>query len=189
MSKQPERDNFMVRQVNKEEVVIRELFANWLRCTILSGRFEKLGVDVPMTRLDELVEAAMFKAKRWPFTDKLREMQALVLAQDARFISPQQAQDEIPDGIAYSEVAAQCAEARATDAAHGLPDTTVDTKGQSAAEQPVGETGADTPEGGTAPATSKPAKPKGSKTARAAKTNGHTDRAALTRQLLAEKID
>jgi lambda family phage portal protein len=122
MSKQPERDNFAVRQQNFVDVIVRPIFRNWLKAAILKGI-----LDLDIRRLEEFVDAAYFKPKRWQFTDKLREVQAVILQENAGHLSPQQVQDQMPDGIDYEDVVAQRAEANALLEAHGLPTTAAPT--------------------------------------------------------------
>lgn len=121
MSKQPERDQFMVLQEHFIDTVVRPLFKEWLRSSIMNGVFDDLGLDLPLTRLDELVSKAYFKGKRWPFTDELREVQALVLKKQNRLLSPQQAQNEMRDGKDYEDVIAEIATATECEESHGLP--------------------------------------------------------------------
>lgn len=167
MSKQPERDNFMVHQANLADVVVSRIFEEWLSESVQYG-----ALDFPRAQLEDIGDAATFKAKRWPFTDMLREVQALILKKDARLISPQQAQDELPDGIAYADVVAQISEAKQTESAHGLVDlefdpTQVMVKDAETdpANPPAGGDG-----GEPTAETNKPIMPKGSKTAKGQKT-------------------
>jgi len=160
MSKQPERDQFMKHQRNITEVVLEDIFAEWLESSILADVF-----DFPISRIEEFCDAANFKAKRWPFTDMLREVQALVLKLDAGLISPQQAQDEMPDGISIEDVIAQRAEFRELCMAHGLPDPEF-APTQVKAQEDV----TPTPAEGGPPATQKPGTKKGSVTAGAQTT-------------------
>jgi len=166
MSKQPERDNFMVHQANLIDVVLMRIIERWFKSSILAGVF-----DFPMDQVEDMVDAASFKSKRWPFTDMLREVQALILKKDARMISPQQAQDELPDGISYSDVVAQISEARQMESAHGLPDLELDPTQVMVKEDR--QDPENPPSGGaenSGAATQKPIMPKGSKTAKGQKT-------------------
>lgn len=166
MSKQPERDNFMVHQANLDDVVVRRIFEEWLRASILRGVF-----DFPKARWEEIEDAGSFKAKRWPFTDALREVQGLILKLDAGLISPQQAQDELPDGIDFSDVVAQISEARACLEAHGLPQMGFDATDENYDTMPTDKNGGVSGEPGSEPTPlSKPAKPNGSVTAKGQKT-------------------
>ena len=179
MSKQPERDNFMVHQANIVDVVLLRIIERWLRASILAGVF-----DFPMKQVEDLVDAASFKSKRWPFTDMLREVQALILKKDARLISPQQAQEELPDGIPYEDVIAQISEAKQTESAHGLPDLEFDPTEVSVKETEgvPGEPAAGGDGEPAAPA-QKPIVPKGSQTAKGQKTA--STRARISPQVLA----
>ena len=160
MSKQPERDHFMVHQKNIIENVLERVFSEWLTFANMHGI-----LDIPEDIFEDVCDAAFFKSKRWPFTDMLREVQALILKLDAGLISPQQAQDEMPDGISFEDLVAQRAEAQECLEAHGLPSLAFDPT-QVKAEEAVPPSGDD--EGNTAPA--KLGKPKGSMTAKGQKT-------------------
>lgn len=176
MSKQPERDNFMCHQANLDDVVVRRVFERWLRSACIFGVF-----PYDPDEIEDYTDAGSFKAKRWPFTDMLREVQALILKKDARLISPQQAQDELPDGIAYSDVVAQISEARQLESAHGLPEIDLDPTQAKSDETEVDGGG----EGGEAKATSTSKKqiPQGSKTAKGQKSG--TVRGKIDAQVLA----
>ena len=158
MSKQPERDQFMVHQKCIVESVLERLFPEWLTFANMNGI-----LDFPPSIKEDLCDSAFFKSKRWPFTDMLREVQALILKLDAGLISPQQAQDEMPDGISFEDLVAQRAEAQECLEAHGLPSLTFDPT-QVKSEETVPEAGED---GNTSP--QKVAKPQGSSTAKGQK--------------------
>ena len=159
MSKQPERDNFMVHQAHMIDVVWSEIFKAWLKCSVMAGVF-----DIPMARLEEVCDAAKFKPKRWPFTDALREVQAMILKKDARMVSAQQIQDEMPDGIDYTDVVAQISEERLLETSHGLPLMDVDPTEAKDTEDVAGPE--DEQAGAKTTPASRPAKPSGSKTAK-----------------------
>lgn len=176
MSKQPERDQFMVHQENIKMVVLEEIIQRWMRSSVMVGIF-----DFSLDFVEEYCDAANFKAKRWPFTDMLREVQALVLKKDARMISPQQAQDELPDGVNYHDVVAQISEAQQMEEAHGLTPLDFDPT-----EVVVKDTIADP--GGSTPPTQKPGQPKGSKTAKGQTVQATARRAkrgVISKQVLA----
>lgn len=111
----PQRDNFRVRQEHFIEVVVRPHFREWLRSAIMAGV-----IDQPLSRLDDLVEAAHFQGVRWPFVNPLQDIQATILALEAGLVSPQQIQDELEDGISIEDLYALLAEAKELQEAHGL---------------------------------------------------------------------
>ena len=116
MSMRPSRDNYMMHQANVIDVVILEVFEAWLKNSINFGVF-----DFDQDRIEEIVDAAYFKGKRWPFTDPLREEQALILAENAGHVSPQGVQEMLPDGRDYADVVAERGEAKTLLEAYDLP--------------------------------------------------------------------
>ena len=188
MSQRPSRDEAMVFQEHMIMVVVSRIFKRWLRAACMSGVLDGLA-----SRQKEIIRAAHFHGKRFPFTDELREVQALVLKLDAKIISPQRAQDMMADGDDIENVISEWSQWNERCEAYGLPimdaPTSV-TEKETLAETP------DSPEAGSGseqpPATQKPSKPQGSETAKMQKSgrtshqrNGHG--AALVRQLLAER--
>lgn len=105
----PKQDNCKVHQNNMVDVVVRNVFRKWLRSWILSP---KAPPGLMMSRLEEYVDAASFKAKRWAFVNPLVQAQTLILMLDAGIMSPQQVQDQLPDGVSIEDLYAQIAEAR-----------------------------------------------------------------------------
>jgi capsid protein len=145
MCSTPAQDNYKVRQKNMIDTCVRPIFRAWLKCAIMSGRFEKKypGLDVSIMRLDEYVESARFKGKRWAFVNPLVEAQCLIIMLEAGIISEQQVQDRLPDGISIEDLYAQKAEAMAEQKKHGLNFATVDvtrptiSKGDPGEAQPI----------------------------------------------------
>jgi hypothetical protein len=157
-------------------------------------------LDGLASRQKEILRAAHFRGKRFPFTDELREVQALVLKLDAKLISPQRAQDIMPDGDDIENVIAEWSQWNERCEAYGLPlmdaPTQVTEKETQAEPNENGElpTAQDGGSAAQPPATTRPAKAKGSVSAKGQKPgtqgrgfqrNGNS--AALTRQLLSER--
>ena len=188
MSQRPSRDEAMVFQEHMIMVAVSRIFKRWLRAACMNGVLDGLA-----SRQKEILRAAHFHGKRFPFTDELREVQALVLKLDAKLISPQRAQDMMPDGDDIENVIAEWSQWNERCEAYGIPlmdAPTAVTEKETLAETPDAPT---TDGGGESPAaTQKPAKKKGSVTAKqqtarsSHQRNGHG--AALVRQLLAERI-
>ena len=164
MSQRPSRDDAMVFQEHVIMVVWKRIFKEWFKSANMFGVF-----DFPTAREDEIVRAARFRGKRFPFTDELREVQALILKLDSGAISMQQAQDLLPDGIDIEDLVAQRSEYQQLLEAYGLPDMMAPTQVKDSEDDPDAEP----PQAGSgsaqAPATSKPAKAKGSVTAKGQK--------------------
>lgn len=97
------QDNWKCRQ-NNIICDLRQLFEAWLKATIISGYFDKRGVDVPMSRVKEFVLAAHFKGRRWPFVNPLVQAQALILLNEAGHLTRQQVQDELPNGMSFERL-------------------------------------------------------------------------------------
>jgi capsid protein len=180
MSQRPSRDFAMVNQENIIDVVVLRIFERHLKSAITFGVY-----DLDIKRLDEFVDAARFRGKRFPFTDELREVQALVLKLDAKIITPQQAQDLLPDGMDIEDIIAQWAEWNERLEAYGMPTEEAPTQvRENEDEQLPPEAGGGA---GAAPATTKPAKAKGSVTAGMQKNNSKSkrSRAIISPQVLA----
>ncbi len=186
MSQRPSRDEAMVFQEHMIMVVVSRIFKRWVRSASMKGVLDGLA-----SRQKEIIRAARFRGKRFPFTDELREVQALVLKLDAKLISPQRAQDIMPDGDDIENIIAEWSQWNERCEAYGIPlmdapTEVVEKESTDASETPEAGSGSEQP-----PATQKPAKAQGSKTAKMQKgrtshqRNGHS--AALTRQLLAER--
>jgi len=189
MSQRPSRDDAMVFQEHLIGTAWKRIFGEWVRSSILFG-----ALDFPLARMDELLRAARFRGKRFPFTDELREVQALVLKLDGGIISMQQAQDLMPDGIDIAELVAQRSEYKQLLESYDLPTsdapTTVTDNETDPGEPPVAGDGAEQPA-----AAGTPGKKKGSVTAQMQKSRAgqHGTRLAardsLTRQLLGESLN
>lgn len=100
----PFQDNCKVRQKNISDGGVDEVFRRWLKSAIMTGYFEKQGVLVPISRFEEICEAAHFKGKRWPFVNPLVQAQALILLNEAGHYTRQQVQDELPHGVSFEKL-------------------------------------------------------------------------------------
>jgi 2,3-bisphosphoglycerate-dependent phosphoglycerate mutase len=117
----PQQDNMKIRQDHFVDNVVFPVFAKWLKAAILSGVFErKYQLDVSITQLSEYIESATFQGKRWAFVNPLVQAQTLIIMMEAGIISPQQVQDQLPDGIPIEQLYTFCAEARDEANKHGL---------------------------------------------------------------------
>ena len=142
MCSTPAQDNFKARQRNFIENVIEPTFEEWARAAILSGVFDrKYGdTEILMSRLDDYIDAARFKGRRWPFVNPLVQAQCLIIMLEAGLMSPQQVQDELPDGISIEDLHVQIAEAREDEARHGLNFQPVDVTRPTISKGEPGET-------------------------------------------------
>ena len=105
MSQVPSHRWYTIRQNHRKENWIYPLFKAALKAAINTGWFDRRGYSfISITKLDEYVRAANFKGQKWPFVNPLIEMQTLILANEAGFKSPQQIQDELPDGISVEDL-------------------------------------------------------------------------------------
>ena len=185
MSQRPSRDEAMVFQEHMIMVVVSRIFKRWLRAACMKGTLDGLA-----SRQKEIWRAAHFRGKRFPFTDELREVQALVLKLDAKLISPQRAQDMMPDGDDIENVVAEWSQWIERLEAYGIPymdAPTQVTEKETQTEEPAASGG----EQDEPAATKKPGKPQGSATAKQQKVRSHQRNghgAALVRQLLAERM-
>jgi lambda family phage portal protein len=95
----PQRDYFKVRQEHMIQSFVLEHFENWLRNAILTGV-----VKQPISRLEELVKAAVFHGKRWPYINPLQDAQTDVILVEAKMKTRGQALAESGDGATVEEV-------------------------------------------------------------------------------------
>ena len=63
---------------------LRRLFRDWLKSAIMTGYFDRLGLALSITRLDEYVDAAHFKGQQSEFVNPLVQAQALILCEQVR---------------------------------------------------------------------------------------------------------
>jgi len=98
MSQIPFQRNVRVNQKTLVED-LRPLFRAWLKSTILKGYFDKKGILVSISRLEEFVASAFFKGQQAEFVNPLLQMQTLILGNEAGHLTDQQVQDALPNGI------------------------------------------------------------------------------------------
>lgn len=121
MCQTPKQDYCKIRQRNFVDCVVRPIFKEKLRAGILAGTYEeKYGVHLDISKLDDYVQAAKFKGKRWAFVNPLVQAQTLIIMLEAGIISPQQVQDQLPDGVSMEQLYTMIAEAKAEQEKHGL---------------------------------------------------------------------
>lgn len=159
MCQQPFQRYMRIRQNHFIEN-LRKLFREWLRNAILKGYFDRKGVDVEMSRLEEYVEAAKFKGQQWEFVNPLVQAQALIILCEAGHISRQQVQDMLPRGLRLKKlVAALENEAKMLEDA-GLQYDDSDVTRPTISKGEPGQTVPQAGEGGEqAPAKQRPANP------------------------------
>ena len=117
----PFQDWCKIRQTHLVECWIARLFREALRAAIMNGWFDRRGYkNVNMSRLEEFCDAANFKGKRWAFVNPLVQAQTLILLMEAQIMSPQQVQDELPDGLAIEDLYAMISDAKAEAEKHGI---------------------------------------------------------------------
>lgn len=97
MSQQAFQRHMRCRQKTFAEDLL-EWFRAWLRATIVSGYFDRRGVDVSIEKLDEYVDAARFKGQQFEFVNPLVQAQSLILLHQAKHLSRQDVQDALPNG-------------------------------------------------------------------------------------------
>jgi capsid protein len=100
----PAQEYFRVRQKNLVDGGLDEIFRRWLRSAIMKGYFDKRGVNIPISILDDLCEAAHFKGRGWPFVNPLVQAQALILLNEAGHLTRQQVQDQLPQGMSFEKL-------------------------------------------------------------------------------------
>jgi lambda family phage portal protein len=122
MCQTPKQDYCKIRQHNFIDCAVRPVFREWLRATILSTRFDEKypGLNISITKLEDYVQAAKFKGKRWAFVNPLVQAQTLIIMMEAEIISPQQVQDQLPDGVSIETLYTLIAEAKSEHEKHGL---------------------------------------------------------------------
>jgi len=127
MCQTPKQDYCKIRQRNFIDHPVRKTFREWLRNAILSGIFErKYGVQMELTRLEDYVQSAKWKGKRWAFVNPLVQAQTLIILMEANIISPQQVQDQLPDGVPVETLYTLIAEAKAEAKKRGIQVDTFD---------------------------------------------------------------
>ena len=169
MCQTPKQDYCKIRQRNFIDNACRPLFREWLRSTILSGRFEEKYPDlnISILQLEDYVQAANFKGKRWAFVNPLVQAQTLIILMEAGVMAPQQVQDQLPDGVSIETLYTMIAEAKSEQEKHGLDfsdqDVTRPTISKGEPDQSVPK-----PNESATPAKTRPANPVRSRRARIA---------------------
>lgn len=145
-----------IRQQHLKDNWLARLFRNALKAAIVHGWFDRRGYDfISITKLDDYCDAANFKGMRWPFVNPLIQAQTLILLMEAGMLSPQQVQDEMPDGVSIEDLYTMYAEAKAEAAQHGLDFSSSDPTRPNIQKGVPGETTPNPEEGGGAAAPSK----------------------------------
>ena len=128
MCQTPKQDYCKIRQRNFIDCVARPTFTQWLKDSILNGVFErKYGLSPSIQKLDHYVESAKFKGKRWAFVNPLVQAQTLIIMMEAHIISPQQVQDQLPDGVSIESLYTLIGEAKKEERKHGIESESVDS--------------------------------------------------------------
>ena len=142
MCQGPKQDWCKMLQRNFVDHPVRKTFREWLRSTILAGVFDEKYPDivVEMGKLEDYVQAAMFKGKRWAFVNPLVQAQTLIILQEAGIMSPQQIQDQLPDGVSIEQLYTLFAEAKAEAQKHGLDFSNADVTKPTISKGEPGET-------------------------------------------------
>ena len=160
MCSTPAQDNYKVRQKNFIDCVVRPIFRVWLRCAIMSGVFDRKypGLDISIAKVEEYVQSAWFKGKRWAFVNPLVQAQCLIIMLEAGIMSPQQVQDQLEDGVSIEKLYTMLEEANDEQKKHNLNYAEVDVTRPTVSKGDPGEAQA-TPAEAAAPAKTKPANP------------------------------
>jgi capsid protein len=155
----PFQDWCKIRQKHLVECWIGRMFREALRAAIMTGWFDRRGYhSISIQNLEGYCDAAHFKGKRWAFVNPMVQAQTLILLLEAKIMSPQQVQDELPDGVSIEDLYTMWAEAKEEAEKHDLdiegsdPTRPGIEKGEPGLEEP-------NPEGGEPPARSKKANP------------------------------
>jgi capsid protein len=122
MCQTPKQDYCKMRQRNFIDHPVRKTFREWLRASILAGVFDEKypGADITIDNLEDYVQSATFKGKRWAFVNPLVQAQTLIILMEAGIVSPQQVQDQLPDGVSIEQLYTLFAEAKDEEQKHGL---------------------------------------------------------------------
>ena len=115
LEKLPERDNFKTLQEHLKKTLVHPHFNEWLKYAILSGQ-----VPLPISRLKEFQDAAVFHAKRWPYINPLQDRQADIIGIEAGLDSRSNVIAESERGGDVEQVDAEQASDKAIDEVHDL---------------------------------------------------------------------
>lgn len=177
MSQQAFHRNIRVRQRSFAED-LRTLFRNWLKSAILKGYFDKRGVYLAFTRLEEYVDAATFKGQQAEFVNPLVQAQALILLEESGHMSRQGVQDALPNGMKVDKLFKQIAQEKKEAEEAGLDLSPEPAEPAGAPAKPGTEDG----QPGDLPPKSKKQSPR-SRSLKLPRQRGQID--ATTRELLA----
>lgn len=109
------RDTCKILQQIFIENFRRPHFNNWLPMAIVSGE-----VDLPMSRVKEFQEAAIFHGRRWPYVNPLQDIQADILKLEAGLTSRDYIIQNSDRGGDVETVNAEIAAGRDNDEMHDL---------------------------------------------------------------------
>ena len=115
LEKQPEKDTYKMMQEHVKKYVVHPHFNEWLKYAILSGQ-----INLPITRLAELQDAAIFHAKRWPYINPTQDVQADILGIEAGLTSRSAVIAESERGGDVELVNSEIASDKACDELHDL---------------------------------------------------------------------
>jgi capsid protein len=142
-----ERDEYKKLQEHVKMNLVQPHFEEWLRHAILSGELK-----LPIGRLEEFQDAAVFHARRWAYIDPIKDVQRDILSIEAGLDSRQHVISESERGGDTELIDGEQASDMAIDEAHELDfagsDPTKPTLKPGAPGEEVPN-----PEGATAPRT------------------------------------
>lgn len=104
MCQEPFQRFCRIRQKNHVDGRLDRIFREWLISSIKKGIFDDEGVPLKMSKLDDYCECAHFKGAGFPFINPLVQAQAIILLCEAGHITRQQAQDMLPNGMAFEKL-------------------------------------------------------------------------------------
>lgn len=171
------REGYKVDQRQVVDQFVDEYFCEWLKYAILSGR-----VNQPISRLEELCQAASFHGRRWGYINPLQDAQASILLIESGLTSREHEILNSERGGDVEQVDQEIAAGREIDQEHDLDFTNSDPTKPTV---PNGEPGAEIPNPEDTPPP--PAKKGGKQTIQKAKSgkakseNGEYDLADFRR--------
>lgn len=138
VAEMPQRDNFKVDQEHMILNFVRDHFCEWLKYALLSG-----AIDLPFSRYDEFCKASEFNGRRWDYINPMQDVQADVIAIEAKIKSRSQVIREREGGGNFERVISELAEENAIAEAHDIdlnPDAVNPglQKGEPGTTQPAG---------------------------------------------------
>lgn len=123
-----------------------KVFDNWLPEAIMAGR-----VSLPMSRVEEIQDAACFHGVRWAYVNPIQDAQADILRLESGLTSASEIISNSDRGGDAEKVASEIAADRESYTEHGLDFWTEDVsnptihKGEPSQPQPLGQTADATP--------------------------------------------